>query len=291
MSMVYSIEKPQNPLPLVFDSPHSGLDYPADFHYACALRDLHKTEDKYVDELFSTAPKHGAALIKAHFARSYIDLNRAIDDIDPNLLSEDWPYGDIYPTSRSDSGIGLIRRLVMPGVPVYKQDIEPAAILHRIEHYYKPYHTALESLLNDAHYNFGKVYHINCHSMPSASSYPKRAIGLLGHKPKKSDFVLGDRGGTTCEVEFTRALRDFIKGMGYVVTVNDPFRGVELVERYSSPARGRHSIQLEINKALYMDEDNFEKHGNFVPLQRDIDKIIKFAADYVSAQLTEMAAD
>ena len=295
MKDILSIEKPQKgnkrPSPVVFDSPHSGTIYPADFNYACSFDDLQATEDKYVDALFASVPEHGGTLLLAHFPRCYIDTNRSVDDIDPGLLAEKWPYGEINPTSRSDAGIGLIRRLVKPGVPVYDQDLSPETIKHRIEAYYTPYHAALEKLIDETHYSFGQIYHINCHSMPDSTAVPKQPTALMGYRVKPVDFVLGNLDGTSCEIGFTHALRDFIKDMGYSVTINDPFKGVELISRYADPARGRHSLQLEINKALYMNEETFEKNKNYTTLKADIEKLIAFCAEYAQAQPTDLAAD
>ncbi len=291
MNNILTIRKPKRPAPLVLDSPHSGTAYPADFEYACAFGHLQYTEDRFIDELFSSAPDHGAALLLAHFPRSYIDPNRAADDIDPALLDGDWPGGQINPTSRSNAGIGLIRRLVKPGIPVYERKLPPEEIQRRLEQYYHPYHNALEALINETHYAFGQVYHINCHSMPASTAVPKRPTALMGYRAKSSDFVLGNRDAATCSAEFTHALRNFIKGLGYSVTINDPFKGVEIIERHSDPARGRHSIQLEINKALYMNEETFEKSKNYNALKGDIEKLVTFCAGYARAQLTDLAAD
>lgn len=291
MNEVLTIAKPENPLPLVFDSPHSGTIYPADFSYSCRFTDLQKAEDKFVDELFSCVPEYGGSLLCANFPRSYIDVNRRIDDIDPVILADPWPDGKINPSSRSDAGIGLIRRLVRPGIPVYDHPLTVESIQRRIEKYYTPYHDALEKLINDAHYNFGQIWHVNCHSMPSASARPKQPIGFMGRLPRETDFVLGDRDGTSCDLEFTHAVRDFLRGLGYTVTINDPFKGVELVHRYSAPARGLHSLQIEINKALYMNEETNRKTADFENLRLDIESLVGFCADYVQANLMDMAAD
>jgi N-formylglutamate deformylase len=291
MTKQFTIAKPRNPIPLVFDSPHSGRDYPDDFRFSCDFDELEKAEDRYVDDLFACAPHYGAALLLAHFPRSYIDGNRASTDIDPELMKEPWPHSEIAPSARSDAGIGLIRRLVKPGMPVYDRDLSAREVLKRIKNCYEPYHDALEKLMDDAHYNFGQVWHINCHSMPSGSARPRRAIGMSGRAGKESDIVLGDRDGTSCDTDFTHAMRDFLKSLGYVVTINDPFKGVELVDRYSNPARGYHSIQVEINKALYMDEEKNRKNKNYGALKMDVEKLIGFCASWVNANLTSMAAD
>ncbi len=289
---ILSLSKPQTPLPLVFDSPHSGTRYPDDFGYACDFKILEAAEDKHVDDLFAAATAHGATFLAAHFPRSYIDPNRAATDIDTELLDEDWtgPF-KINPSSRAHAGIGLIRRLVKPGIPVYNRALSSEEIVARIEKCYRPYHSALEKLIKEAHYNFGQVWHINCHSMPAASAYPKRSIGLVGNKAKPADFVLGDRDGTSCSHSFTLELRDFIKTLGYTVSVNDPFKGVELVAKYSAPAQGYHSLQIEINKSLYMNEETGEKTKNYSVLKGDVEKVIHFCSTFVESKLVNLAAD
>ncbi len=291
MSNVFSISKPNKPLPLIFDSPHSGSECPADFKYICDKAALHRAEDKFVDDLFSSAPEHGASLLQAHISRCYIDLNRAIDDIDPQLLEAPYPFGEQNPTPRSDAGIGLIWRLIKPGKPIYAQALPPEEIRARIEHYYAPYHDALKKLIEGAHYTFGAVWHINCHSMPAKSAYPKQPIGIVGNKPQAADFCLGNRDGTTCSLDLTRELREFLQNLGYDVTLNDPFKGVEIVKRTADPLRGRHSLQIEINRALYMNEETGEKNSNYNALKADLDKLILFCADYIQTNFTSQAAD
>lgn len=290
MQDVYSLFKPKMPSPVIFDSPHSGANYPADFHYACSFDDLKRCEDEMVDELFGCAVGLQAAYLCALFPRSYIDANRAADDIDIALLGEDW-RGEIAPSARSDAGIGLIRRLIKPGVPVYARSLSQEEIERRIARYYTPYHNALEALIGEAHYMFGQVWHINCHSMPDSTAKPRRPMGFSGHQRSSVDFVLGDRDGTSCDPAFTRALRDYIRKMGYSVAINDPFKGVELVQLYSEPARGKHSLQIEVNKSLYMDEQTGQKKAHFSRVQDDIRLISAFIMDYAQAALKPMAAD
>lgn len=282
---IYTLYKPESAVPLVLDSPHSGVIYPADFDYACDFAVLEKAEDKYVDELFACGPNMGAALLCADFPRSYIDVNRCERDIDVDLLEDIWPE-EINATARSHAGIGLIRRLVRPGVPLYSRALKASEIKARIENCYHPYHAALEKLIEDAHYTFGQVWHINCHSMPTQETHTFRATPL-----KSADFVLGDRDGTTCDIGFTHAVRDFLKGLGYKVSVNDPYKGVELVRRYSSPATGRHSLQIEIARSLYMDEDTYKKSANFNRIKDDVEKLVRLCAGYAQAQSLPMAAD
>lgn len=289
---VLSLHAPKNPLPLIFDSPHSGTHYPNDFNYACDFHILEKTEDKYVDDLFGEATTHGACLLRALFPRAYIDVNRAIDDIDPALYERDWPYQNdlpVNPTNRSYAGIGLIRRLISPNLPVYGTYLSPLDIKSRIETYYIPYHNMLEQMIDGAHKNFGQVWHINCHSMPSASL----TNGTLGRvNPQiQPDFVLGDRDGTSCDLDLTHTIRDFLNNKGYNVAINNPYKGVELVRRYSTPSIGRHSLQIEINRALYLNEDTYKKSKNYQSLKSDVTALIAHLANYAQSNLIPMAAD
>ncbi len=296
---VLTVHSSPDPLPLIFDSPHSGTHYPEDFNPLCAPETLQSAEDKYVDDLFSAAPDYNACLLSALFPRIYIDANRAADDIDLELLGNcsdiTWPENTPppNPSKRSHAGIGLIWRLLKPGKPLYDRDLTPDEIMARIKTYYTPYHDVLEKLINGAHYRFGQVWHINCHSMPSSKRAPNaQARGRARITPFTApDIVLGDRNGTTCDIDFTHSLRDFLSEIGYKVAINNPYKGVELVRRYSAPATGRHSIQIEINRALYLNEETFEKTKNYAALKSDITKLIGFCADYTQSNLTQIAAD
>ena len=285
---------PENPLPVIIDSPHSGKIYPNDFNYACDLNQLRRIEDKYVDDLFSESPNARAILLTALFPRSYIDVNRAIDDIDHTLIEGDWPndtHGYTNPTSRSDSGIGLIARLIRPGMPIYNRPLCADEIMNRIKTYYEPYHDTLCTILDQTYYDFGQFWHINCHSMPSSSAYPKRQLSMIGATPRPSDIVLGDMDGNTSTREFTRALRDFWKNKGYRVTVNDPFKGVELVNRYSQPTRGKNSIQIEINRALYMNEKTGAQNKDYNVIKGHCTEMVQMCTAFAQSHLTKIAAD
>jgi len=281
---VYELYMPQAPTPLIFDSPHSGDIYPDNFNYACDFKDLQRAEDKFVDELFLSAPDFNAPLLCATFPRTYIDVNRASDDIEADIMSDPWPENEppLAPTNRSIAGIGLIRKLIKPETPVYNRKLSPKEIMMRRDTYYWPYHHALARLINDAHAQFGVSHHINCHSMPSAASQNRFRCGIASAEP---DFVLGDRNGTSCDLEFTHFLRDKISSLGYKVAINNPYKGVELVERYSAPSLGKHSIQIEISRALYMDEQKCIKSNNFNKLKDDTDILIREISSYVYDKL------
>ena len=274
-----------DPVPVVFDSPHSGADYPSDFGYACPLKLLRHAEDAHVDALFAAAPAAGATLIAALFPRSYIDVNRAIDDIDPQLLDQAWP-GPVSPSEKNRVGMGLVRRVCKPGLSMYDRRLSVTEVKHRIDTYYLPYHHAVESAVTAARAQFGAAWHVNCHSMPSSGGPQVPANGW-----ERADFVLGDRDGTTCGVGFRRMIQGTLERMGYDVRVNDPYKGVELVRRYGHPRKGSHSIQIEINRRLYMNEETLERSYGFARLKRDIDQLVVAIAAYARDQLMAAAAD
>lgn len=291
---VYNIQKPETalpPAPIVFDSPHSGRTYPPDFDYTCDEGLIRRGEDNEVDQLLSTIPALGIPLLCAEFPRTYIDVNRALDDIEPEILAEPWPE-TLNPTDRAQSGIGLIRRYIKPGIFVYSRKLYADEIRHRIENYYKPYHAALESLIGEARtIGGGQVWHINWHSMPSLGAvapFPRPGRRLNNGQP---DFVLGDRNGTTCLPDFTRDVRDYLKSLGYAVAVNTPYKGVELVRRYSNPVMGRYSLQIEINKGLYWDERKITKNRNFNALKNDIEKFSQWLIGYTAPRTRKTTAD
>jgi len=283
---VYKILRPpEQSVPLVFDSPHSGAHYPENYGFSSDLALLRRTEDLFIDDLFDCAPSIGAPFLTAQFARSYIDVNRAEDDIDPDLLDAEWP-GEFTPTLRSAAGHGLVHRLIRSGLPIYNRRLSVAEVQNRILHFYRPYHAALQSLIDDTHYNYGQVWHINCHSMNSLTA--KAGTAFQG---MEADFVLGDRDGTSCDPQFTRAVKDYLNSLGYIVFINDPYKGVELLRRYSNPQMGRHSLQIEINKSRYIDEEIQEKNNNYSKIKNDLRKLCEFMAEWTTARKMVQAAD
>jgi N-formylglutamate amidohydrolase len=267
-------------IPLVFDSPHSGVVYPGDFDYVCPLNVLRSAEDTYVDELYGAAPEHGATLIGAHFPRSYIDANRGLADIDQGLFETPWP-GPVNPGQKTKLGMGLVRRLAVPDQPVYGRKLSVAEVEARIARYYEPYHAELAGVADRLHDRFGAVWHIDCHSMKSVSN----AMASEGAGVARADFVLGDRDGTTCDGAFTKFVFQYLNGRGYQVKVNDPYKGVELVRRHGRPRENRHSLQIEVNRKLYMDEARFERNDNFTKLKRDLDGLIAAVAGFVKERV------
>ncbi len=260
---VLTMAAPEAPVtPVVFDSPHSGSMYPADFGSVLPLAVLRKAEDSYVDALFADAPHHGAWLLKAQFPRIYIDPNRNLADLDLDLLADPWP-GPVAPSEKTARGLGLIWRRSNTNRSIYDRRLSAREVQARIDTYYVPYHAALRRLLDDTHARFGTVYHINCHSMPSFSN----DLSPEGPGLERPEFNLGDRDGTTCGANFTRFVAETLTRLGGSVSVNKPYKGVELVRAYSNPRTGRHSLQIEIKRNLYMDEETLEKRPGFDRLQ------------------------
>jgi N-formylglutamate deformylase len=263
--------------PVVIDSPHSGTEYPDDFGFVVSHEMLRRAEDMYVDELFESAPTHGAKIIVALFPRSYIDPNRALEDLDPAMMADPWP-GMTRSGDKVRQGFGLIWRLCPPDSQMYQEKLTSDAVLRRIDGYWKPYHRHLSGALDEVHRSFDAVWHLNCHSMPS------RFLAGAFNGVSQPDFVLGDRDGTTCERAFTALVHDTLRELGYRVRINDPYKGVEIVRAYSNPSAGRHSLQLEINRAIYMNEETFERHENFDALKGDIDRLLRKVCAYATSQ-------
>ena len=250
--------------PVVFDSPHSGFAWPADFAPIAPADAIRTTWDAHVERLFDGAPSAGATLLAATFPRAYIDVNRAVSDIDPALI--DGPWSDVLmPTDYSRRGMGLIRRDALPGVPMYSSPLPVAAVRARIDHWYAPYRARLAALIDERHAAHGTVWYINCHSMKSRGNAMNVDAGAV-----RPDLVISDRRGTTAEAGLTARIVGWFTLRGYRVQANDPYQGGDLVRTFGDPSRGRSSVQIEINRALYMDEATTEPHAGFAPLQEDL---------------------
>ena len=265
-------------VPLVFDSPHSGTDYPADFGYACAFEVLRTAEDTHIEDLYGAAPEHGASLLAALFPRSYIDVNRDAADIDQALLDGPWP-GPVNPGDKTRLGMGLVRRLAKSDLPVYARKLSPAEMQERITRYYEPYHTALQTVCDRLHKKFGSVWLVNCHSMPARGT----RMSSDGPDAVRADFVLGDRDGTTCAPEMTDFVMRLLRGRGYTVKLNDPYKGVEIVRRHGRPAEKRHALQIEVNRKLYMDEKTTARNGDYERLKADLTHLVEGLASFACA--------
>ncbi|HPQ50698.1 MAG TPA: N-formylglutamate amidohydrolase [Alphaproteobacteria bacterium] len=277
---IYEVSAPNgsNYPPLVLDSPHSGTLYPADFGFSCPFDSLRLNEDQMIDDLYDQAAKaNNVPFIKALFPRSYIDVNRAEDDILPELIDGNYP-NHLTPTQKSKGGHGLISNIAGRNIPIYNRKLSVQEITHRLENYYHPYHTELDKILNKCLVDHGFYWHLDCHSM-SSSTLNSHYAG----SHSQPDFILGDKDGTSCDIALRRNVQSSLKDMGYQVAVNVLYKGVEIVKRYGDPAKGKNSLQIEINKSLYMNEATGKINNHYNQLKENIDKMVKHCAERASA--------
>lgn len=271
------LEAPRTePLPLIFDSPHSGDRYPEDFDHVLDRKILRRSEDAFIDALYDHVPDQGATLLYALFPRCYIDPNRNLLDIDPAMIDGGWP-GEVRPSFKLDNGVGLIWRQVKTYGRIYDRLLTREEVQARIDRCWQPYHSALSDLFERFHAKHGFVYHVDCHSMPEWGDATTEDGAV-----RRADFILGDRDGTTCGKDFSALIAETLRAEGYSVVFNDPYKGVELVQRYSDPDANRHSIQIEINRALYMNEDEITRNDRFDELKKSLRKMTQVLADYVA---------
>ena len=259
---------------LVLDSPHSGVRYPDDFGYSCALDVLRRAEDTHVEKLYDFAAGLGSAWIEAFFPRSYLDVNRNLTEIDAALLDEAWPgpvETDPAAMSKIRLGKGLVWRCTDDGLPIYARQLSVAEMQARIDNCWRPYHAAVAAAIDAAHARHGYSIHINCHSMPAvASAFSTNFPGLV-----HADFVVGDRDGNAADPRLSLKICEFLRARGYSVDYNHPYKGVELLRRHSNPAQQRHSIQLEINRRLYMNEQTLAMTAGFDALRSDLHSLVE----------------
>lgn len=267
-SLPYKLLRPaRHTVPLVFCSPHSGSDYPADLIAAARLspHDLRKSEDCFVDDLFASVVDLGAPLIAATFPRAYVDVNREPYELDPELFAERLPAFANSQSVRVVGGLGTIPRIVADGENIYRRRLTLAEGLDRIDRCYRPFHAALAALLHETMARFGAAVLVDCHSMPSAST---------GSTPgSRPDFVVGDRFGTSCGPRVTRAVREALQRLGYDVRLNRPYAGGFITEHYGKPAHGLQAIQIEINRGLYMNETTLRPTAGFARLGQHLTRL------------------
>ena len=266
----------------LFASPHSGTDYKPEFLAASRLDlvTLRRSEDAFVDELFGAAPPRGAPFLKALFPRAFVDPNREPWELDAAMFSGPLPA---YVNSRSPrvaAGLGTIARVVANGEEIYagKLDFDEAA--RRIERYYRPYHAALQGLIERTRERFGWCFLIDCHSMPSVGGPMDRDPGM-----RRVDFVLGDCHGASCGPALVETVETYLVGLGYVVTRNLPYAGGYVTRHYGRPERGVHALQIEVNRALYMDEERIERRPRLSRLAAEMEGLIGAIAALDGAEL------
>ena len=270
---VLSLAAPSLPiaLPLILDSPHSGREYPNDFKTVLPSTTLIRGEDRHLDWLFANSTHYGAYFLQAYFPRSYIDPNRAIDDLDSTLFeSGNWSE-PLYPSEKTQQGYGLIWRFCPPGLAIYNRLLSRQEVILRIENYWQPYQSTLKNLYDHLQGKFGCVFHINCHSMPSA------AVGIGG-----ADIVLGNRNGTSCSPALLEFILQAFEHEGFSVAINEPYSGAYLISAYANKQAAREAVQIEVNRALYMNENNCCLQERATDLRLRLEAVITAIASYVS---------
>jgi len=249
--------------PIVFNSPHSGNVYLRSFIAAARLElaTLRRSEDTFVDQLFAGVVERGHPLMRAHFPRCYVDVNREPYELDPRMFDGRLPSFANTRSMRVAGGLGTVARVVGDAQEIYDQRIPVDDALRRIEGLYKPYHRALRRLVTKVHRDFGAAILVDCHSMPSIA-------GNRDERPR-ADVVLGDRYGTSCVAVVADAVEAALQDAGYSVSRNKPYAGGFITEHYGQPGRGFHAVQIEINRCLYMDERRREKGPRFAQVAAD----------------------
>jgi N-formylglutamate amidohydrolase len=258
------VEPSQWRAPVIFNSPHSGSVYPPDFLHASRidLAALRRSEDSFMDELIAGLSDRGFPVVRVHFPRSYVDVNREPYELDPRMFTGRLPSFANTRSLRVAGGLGTIPRVVGDGQEIYRDRLNVDDALGRIETLYKPYHRALRRLINQAHQRFGTVLVVDCHSMPS--------VGVSRDEPARTDVVIGDRYGTSCAAQIPALIETTLEGLGYSVGRNKPYAGGFITEHYGNPASGLHAVQVELNRAIYMDERLRERSDRFNQVAADL---------------------
>jgi N-formylglutamate amidohydrolase len=251
-------------VPVVFNAPHAGRVYSEAFLAASRLDalSLRRSEDAHVDALLAGVVALGAPLMCARFPRAFLDVNREPYELDPRMFEGRLPPFSNTRSMRVAGGLGTIPRIVADGQEIYSYKIPVDEALRRIEWLYKPYHRVLRHLLSRTMRKFGTAILVDCHSMPSTSL--AREYGV------RADIVLGDRYGTSCAPGVTDRLEAEMVRRGYTVVRNKPYAGGFITEHYGEPVASRHAIQIEVNRALYMDERTLDLTGGFATLTGDL---------------------
>ena len=268
-------------LPLVLASPHSGADYSDDFLAASRLDPLtlRRSEDSFVDEIFAAAPALGAPLLAARFPRAYLDVNREPWELDPAMFADALPGYVNARSPRVRMGLGTIARVVASGEEIYARKLRFAEARQRVETLYHPYHHALRQLVLDTEAAFGGYLLIDCHSMPSAA-------GDIGGRDS-AEIVLGDCHGAASAPPIVEAARLFLTRRGFAVSLNAPYAGGFTTGHYGSPRRGRHALQIEINRALYMDEGRCRRKPGFDRIAAEMTALVEHLGSVMRDRLGE----
>ncbi len=272
----YRIQRPEGLCaPLIIASPHSGTIYPSDFlrRSRLDLRLLRRSEDAFVDELVSDAPSLGLPLICARYARAYVDLNRAPDELDPAMFSGKLPDHARCDSDRVAAGLGVIPRVAGIGLDIYSSRLPLEEAFARLDAVHRPYHAALRELIEEARNTHGYAVLLDCHSMPSAALPPTMRNGQ-----PRPQVILGNRWGESCAPSVLTLVQEAIEAAGYRTALNTPYSGGYTTEAYGQPCRNVHVVQIEIDRSLYMSELHLTRQPGLKMLRNHLSEV--FAAVY-----------
>ena len=260
------------PVPLIVDVSRSGREYPAEYRSPLPFTTVHDNVSMYVEELFERTPDVGGTLLYCSFPNTFVDVNRSESDMDPAVVDGPWPY-PLQPTARTLEGLGLIKTRSRYGEAFQERRLTVAEIEERLARYYRPYHDELKRIVDDMHARWARVRHISCHCMSATGAPTHPDAG----KPR-ADFCISDLHGTTCSRRFLDLVTGTLTGLGYSVSVNAPYIGNELIRRHGAAPRNIESLQVEVNKRLFIDTKTFRRTAGFAKLQTDIGRLLEVLA-------------
>jgi N-formylglutamate amidohydrolase len=276
---------PERTTSVVFASPHSGRDYPRAFLRKAVLdeREIRSSEDAFVDLLFDCVPRHGAPFLQAMAPRAFLDLNRAPEELDPALIEG---VRRMAHNPRVASGLGVVPRVVANGRAIYRGKLSLAEAHGRLATYWRPYHDALQTLLDESGNTFGEAILIDCHSMPHEAL---ENVGPPG--ATRPDIVLGDRFGAAAAASVVERIEAAFTRAGFRVARNMPFAGAYITQHYGRPSRRQHAVQVEIDRAIYMNEATLELRSDFETVRRRLEGVIAEIAQIGKADDMRLAAE
>lgn len=270
--------------PFVFASPHSGRHYPANFIARSRLNPLalRRSEDAFIDEIFASVVELGAPLLAARFPRAFLDANRAPSEFDNTMFAGALPFAVDSQSPRVTAGLGVIPRVVRDGAEIYREKLSPAEAELRLAKLYRPYHDMLANLIAETREMFGFAILIDCHSMPSAAAVP--------------DVIVGDRYGVSSMPLLTRLAEHAFETRGFSVARNAPYAGGHTTHIHGRRGGPVQALQIEINRALYLDEERILPNANFDALRARVGDALRtlLSADLSSIGLpraTPLAAE
>ncbi|SCA57526.1 N-formylglutamate amidohydrolase [Candidatus Terasakiella magnetica] len=267
----YTLLRPKKQTsPVVYASPHSGRCYPKDFVENSPLDPiaLRRSEDAFVDELYEACVKQGSPLLKANYPRAYLDVNREPYELDPAMFEDPLPSYVNIDSPRAQAGLGTIAKMVTNGNNIYAHKLKFEEADQRIKKIYHPYHSALRQMIEQTHKAYGACLLIDCHSMPSG-------ISKSGSPPHDyADIILGDRFGSSCASWITDHLQNLLEDEGFIVKRNRPYAGGFTTQHYGRPDQHIHTVQIELNRALYMDEATISPNEGFEKIKKHLNNII-----------------